>query len=36
MSGIEGWIPAFRATHGADPIGAAMIAVVDTRVAIRG
>ena len=36
MSVIEGGSPAFRATRGVDPIRAAVIAVVDTRVAIRG
>ena len=36
MNVIEGWSPAFRATRGADPIRADVIAVVDTRGAIRG
>ena len=31
MSGIEGRIPAFRATRDADPIRAAVVAVVDTK-----
>ena len=31
MSGIEGWIPAFRATRDAAPIGVTVIAVVDTK-----